>query len=1236
LAGTAREDVTIVPIAPETQDVCRMTLRTLSVVIVLAAAPTLFAQDERAFVDSWNRANQLKQAFMFEEADAEYQRALTAALKVYGEEHKNTGAVLTEMGDLYERQGKFAEAEKAYLRNLKVREKLNGESHVDVGAALMSLATVEIELGKFVDAEKMLNRALAIREKDGGEESAAVADTLNDLAILASRQGKTDAAERLYRRSLIIRQKTDGPDSTIVAQSLSNLGLVLHELEQHIEAEQLHRRALEIREKVRGADHPVTAESLHNLAILYRDLGRYPEAEELNRRAFKIREATLGAEHVRTLSTVNNLAVIFRDQGKYPEAEGMFLRALAVQKKVNGPSHPTVAETLGNLAMLNKSRGRPIAAERFHLEAIDAFEKSLGKDHPAIAEAATQLGSLYEELGRHSEAETLYRRALAIKEKALGPQHPAITVNLSKLANFELSRNQPAAAKPFVERSLAIREKVFGTDHPAVTEALDELASAMRRAGDPKAAEPLFAKSLAIRTKIFGKDHEGYGDALYHLAQCHAELKRFDDAVMGYRAAIVVYETSLGKNHPHMSEVYTELANALAAQGKAESAREARQAAFVITVKALGRDHPTVAAKLTGLAEVELKDGKRAEAATLIDEQRRAARRYMLREAPYLTEHDRRKYLEADAGLLARALQLGRGSDADTVRRSAEWLLNGKSVKLEVRTLRARLDRDADTTTRAALVDLHDLRLREAALAPRQIGPAAPAVQAQRVQLFKLRRELEQKLNLPADLVIPWVELDAVRKAIPADGVLVEIARLDANYVAWIIPSAGKGSLAIVDLGDAKAVDAGVQLVRQTLAEAPSRAQQIGEPKAEAEARDVLRKLSELVLKPIASHLKDVKTLIISPDGELWLAPWAALPLDGDKYLVESISPRLVVSGRDLVRPTTSAKLQAGPPLVIAAPDFDAALTASVFRLNGMEGKGRLADFDTSFHFEEGGRLVVRIPEGAVIGQGIWRQEGESITMETASSLYTGRLSGKQLAGERRFKAKPDQPGDRFLLELVIDPSPAIAPTSATKIPPVPWTKAEGQAASGRLKWLVNVDAKLLMNVNASETAVKSATRPPFLVFATHSVVFPPAAATSDPLSRCGVLLAGANKRTMAVAGQDDGALVGSEVLSLDLRGTKLVVMSACETGVRGGDGVAAFRQAFQIAGAADVLSTLWPIPDGATAKFMDRFYDRMIAGSNRSLSLAEAQRATIEQRRKENGAAHPYLWATFSVTGRD
>ena len=102
-------------------------------------------------------------------------------------------------------------------------------------------------------------------------------------------------------------------------------------------------------------------------------------------------------------------------------------------------------------------------------------------------------------------------------------------------------------------------------------------------------------------------------------------------------------------------------------------------------------------------------------------------------------------------------------------------------------------------------------------------------------------------------------------------------------------------------------------------------------------------------------------------------------------------------------------------------------------------------------------------------------------------------------------------------------------------------------------------------------------------MLAAHGL-FPPSAKgekTSDPLSRCALVLAGYNKRAAAGPGDEDGLLTGQEVVGLDLRGTKFVVLSGCDTafGETSGDSVAAMRQAFQMAGAAEVLSTLWPFP---------------------------------------------------------
>ncbi|MBO0722445.1 MAG: CHAT domain-containing protein, partial [Blastocatellia bacterium] len=139
------------------------------------------------------------------------------------------------------------------------------------------------------------------------------------------------------------------------------------------------------------------------------------------------------------------------------------------------------------------------------------------------------------------------------------------------------------------------------------------------------------------------------------------------------------------------------------------------------------------------------------------------------------------------------------------------------------------------------------------------------------------------------------------------------------------------------------------------------------------------------------------------------------------------------------------------------------------------------------------------------------------------------------------------------------------------------------------------------------------------------------AAQVKDPLLRSGLALAGANE---GKSGDDDGVLTALEAASLYLSGTKLVVLSACDTGVgevMRGEGVQGLRRALILAGSESQVISLWPVSDEATKNLMIQYYKVLLQGQGRGEGLRQVQLRMLRYRKKWQ---HPFYWAAFIQSG--
>jgi CHAT domain-containing protein len=456
-------------------------------------------------------------------------------------------------------------------------------------------------------------------------------------------------------------------------------------------------------------------------------------------------------------------------------------------------------------------------------------------------------------------------------------------------------------------------------------------------------------------------------------------------------------------------------------------------------------------------------------------------------------------------------------------------------------------------------------------------------------------KSIEEKLASANGLVSQTISesklsLSEIARRLPPNAALVDFvqyrryepkwtgqgyAAYEQRYAAYLtFPLVGDSAeigVQRLDLGEAASIDDAVTVIGKRFAAEQYHAKDL---------RPALQRLSELVYVPLAKHLSSVSHLIICPDGQLNRLPFELLQV-GNKFLLEEKTISYVTSARDLVRlDAAQPKPKIAPQkfVVMGNPDFDFDLTKTS-------------------HANSAAQLAAATEQ-----------------LRSLSRDYDG-----------------------------------------LKFKPLPGAEAEARSVAK----LLGNDTVLLLGAEAREADLKMVQSPRVLHLATHGfflsdqefretnlidsilalagVAMPRGRTQNEwenPLTRCGIALCGANH-----AGQitstvvEDGMLTGLEASLLNLQGTEVVILSACDSGsgeVKNGEGVMSLQRAFRIAGAQTVLASHWKVSDKATSALMTEFIRRWRAGEQRVQAWREAQLSLL----RSEEFSDPFFWSAFTLTG--
>jgi CHAT domain-containing protein len=891
--------------------------------------------------------------------------------------------------------------------------------------------------------------------------------------------------------------------------------------------------------------------------------GEFVEALELAKRSLDIRERVMGKYFRSYINGMNSVAVFHQSLGDYASAEQLYEHMLELTEAVIGDQHPDYAIGLGNLAEVYHALGKFQRAESLHRRALRIFAEAVGTETPPYDNMLHNLSVLYLGLGDLARAEPLCQQVLHLREKVRGKRHPSFAISMETLGMIQHEMGDTASAAKLYEASLEIIAAALGKQHPDYAVTLYNLANACEEMGQHARAEALIKESLEIIERVYTRQSLRYADGVKGLASLYHLMGRYADAEPLYQQASAIIETVLGRESTEYAG-YLEGQSWLAlAKDELDRAESFAAQALEIRVRLLGKHHRQYVSSLGNLASVYYHKRDFARAEPLAAEALGILRAHL--DEAVVIQSQRQQHLHQFESARQLYQYLSIAASANQFARSAwEQHLNWKGAVFVRQHEYQQIMRDTEleglwrslqeTTGQLSTLALHQPRVTPTGAKLEEQGSSRRKREQWSTDLLTLaarKESLEKELSQNSDAfrrARRFVAADQMQAALPDGTALIDFA----EYWAFEDPVKGRNSepqylafvarknsdVAMIDLGPAKGIADSIKAWREPFYSGYDAS---SGDQAALEAAQVLR---QRVWEPLEPLVNGAETVLISPAGALGELPFAALPgrrpgtfLLEDYRLANVIVPSLLPAMLEQSRPSDRDRSL----LLVGNIDYAAPISADNPR-GDVEPDPRTALVAARGTIGEWLALPHAAEEIGLI---------ESVFLAQFGSAAVTRLAEREATEESLCQLAPQHANVHIV--------------------------THGFFADRRYR--------------SSEMAMRDATvgndRTPFELLGRD-----PRIRAWQPGLLSGLVLAGAN-RPPAVQGQD-GILTAEEVAYLPLANVDMVVLSACETDlsvVQEGERIAGLQRAFQVAGAACTVTSLWKVDDQATSQLMARFY---------------------------------------------